>query len=179
MFRILIIALCLTWSVSSFSQENMLLLKKSGKVVIGDTSKIATPGNYSLYVQNGILTERVKVALRDQGEWKDTAFEFTPTIDQVSQSIISKSHLYGMPSASHLVENGYELKQMDALLLEQVEWLWQHVIDLNQEKDKVSKQLYSQAELLERMDALTKEMQALKSQNLQLQRKLESITTNK
>jgi len=51
-------------SLSAQSQD-VLLLKTSGKVVIGDTSLISTPGPYNLYVQNGILTEKVKVALRD------------------------------------------------------------------------------------------------------------------
>ncbi|MBK9688570.1 MAG: hypothetical protein IPO65_12770 [Saprospiraceae bacterium] len=34
--------------------QEIMLLKTSGKVVIGDTSQITTPGNYNLYVQHGI-----------------------------------------------------------------------------------------------------------------------------
>ena len=51
-------------SIALSAQHKILLLKTSSKVVIGDTTIITTPGNYNLYVQNGILTERVKVALK-------------------------------------------------------------------------------------------------------------------
>lgn len=124
----------------AFSQ-NMLLLKTSGKVVIGDTAQISTPGNYSLYVQNGILTERVKVSLKSGAEWADDAFGKTPTAAMVRQSIDSASHLYQMPSANELVKNGYELKEMDAKILQQVEWLWQHVIALKAENELLQKEI--------------------------------------
>jgi trimeric autotransporter adhesin len=124
----------------AFSQ-NMLLLKTSGKVVIGDTAQISTPGNYSLYVQNGILTERVKVTLKSDAEWADNAFTKTPTTAMVRQSIDSASHLYQMPSANELVKNGYELKEMDAKILQQVEWLWQHVIALKAENELLQKEI--------------------------------------
>jgi len=51
-------------SIALSAQHKILLLKTSSNVVIGDTTIITTPGNYNLYVQNGILTERVKVALK-------------------------------------------------------------------------------------------------------------------
>ena len=44
-----------------------------------------------------------------------------------------------MPSASFLVENGYELKDMDSKLLQQIEWLWQYVITLKQENEELKK----------------------------------------
>ncbi len=122
-------------SFSLYSQE-IMLLKSSGKVVIGDTSQIMTPGNYNLYVQNGILTERVKVALKDASEWSDDAFEMTPSIENVEKSIVEKKHLHDMPSVQTLLKDGYELKEMDALLLQQIEWLWQHVIALNKEREE-------------------------------------------
>ena len=49
--------------------QAIMVLKSSGKVVIGDTTQISTPGSYNLYVQNGILTERVKVSLKTTAEW--------------------------------------------------------------------------------------------------------------
>jgi len=51
-------------SFGSIWSQEIMLLKTTGKVVIGDTSQISTPGDYNLFVQNGILTERVKVARR-------------------------------------------------------------------------------------------------------------------
>ncbi len=121
--------------------QDVLLLKTSGKVVIGDTSLISTPGPYNLYVQNGILTEKVKVALRDASEWSDDAFDLTPSLEEVSNSIKEDSHLPEMPSAETLVSNGYELKDMDAKLLAQIEWLWQHTIKLDKENKLLRKEL--------------------------------------
>ena len=123
--------------------QDIMLLKTNGKVVIGDTSQISTLGAYNLYVQNGVLTERVKVALKNSGEWKDDAFSNTPALDDVKRSIEKQSHLYGMPSADELVREGYELKSMDARLLEQIEWLWQYTIQLAEEnkamKDEIER----------------------------------------
>jgi hypothetical protein len=134
--------------ISVHAQQDMLLLKSTGKVVIGDTSQITTPGNYNLYVQNGILTERVKVSLKSTAEWSDDAFDQTPSIDQVSQSITDKSHLFDMPSANSLVTEGYELKSMDAKLLQQIEWLWQHTIRLDEENKELKAEIANLKRLL-------------------------------
>ena len=143
-YKTLFVIVATVISSLASAQNDMLLLKSSGKVVIGDTSVINTPGDYNLYVQNGILTERVKVALHDQSEWKDDAFHNTPALDEVKLSIDRHSHLYGMPSAEKLVEEGYELKEMDAKLLEQIEWLWQHVIRLEEENKRLHSLIQSQ-----------------------------------
>lgn len=129
--------------VISLQAQDIMMLKTSGKVVIGDTSQISTPGNYNLYVQNGILTERVKVAVKTTTEWSDDAFDKTPTLKQVEDNIKQRSHLIDMPSAQTLVDQGYELKGMDAKLLQQIEWLWQHVIELEKQNNELKQQLHS------------------------------------
>lgn len=134
---ILILAM-LSFSVRA---QEILLLKSSGKVVIGDTSQITTPGNYNLYVQNGILTERVKVSLKTTAEWSDGAFSHTPSLAQVKTSIEKNQHLVDMPSALQLVKEGYELKAMDAKLLQQMEWLWQHMIRMETENEVLKAEL--------------------------------------
>ncbi|MBK9255718.1 MAG: hypothetical protein IPM42_09550 [Saprospiraceae bacterium] len=131
----------LSFIPSFFFAQEIMLLKSSGKVVIGDTSQITTPGNYNLYVQHGILTERVKVSLKSTTEWSDDAFDKTPSLDDVALSISENKHLVGIPSASQLVQNGYELKEMDASLLKQIEWLWQHVIRMEEENKLLKKEL--------------------------------------
>ena len=123
------------------AQQEILLLKTSGKVVIGDTTIITTPGNYNLYVQNGILTERVKVALKSEADWSDDAFGETPTIAEVKESIARDQHLVDMPSAASLTQTGYDVTQMDGKLLAQIEWLWQHTITLKEENVLLKKEL--------------------------------------
>ena len=115
------------------SSQEVMVLKTSGKVIIGDTTQISTPGPYNLYVQNGMMTEKVKVAVKNAADWSDDAFSKTPGLNVVKESIDQKSHLYNMPSAEQLVKEGYELQAMDAKIVEQVEWLWQHTLKLSEE----------------------------------------------
>ncbi len=103
-----LLTLLFLFSFQLFAQD-ILLLKTDGKVVIGDTSQISTPENYQLYVQNGILTERVKVALKESADWSDDSFERTPTLEAVQQSIKNNSHLINIPSAEEVSTKGYEL----------------------------------------------------------------------
>lgn len=139
-YFLLILASCL-FSSANLAGQDILLLKTNGKVVIGDTSQISTPGNYNLYIQNGILTERVKVALKDSADWSDDSFDKTPTLQAVDQSIKTNSHLINIPSAEEVVNQGYELQEMDAKLLEQIEWLWQHMIEMKAENEALRKEL--------------------------------------
>ena len=139
--HLMLTTLCLLLFSFGAQSQDILLLKTSGKVVIGDTSLISTPGPYNLYVQNGILTEKVKVALRDASEWSDHAFDLTPTLAEVNSSIEENNHLPNIPSAASLVQDGYELKAMDAKLLAQIEWLWQHTIKLDEENKLLRKEL--------------------------------------
>jgi len=131
--KLILIAVFSLLLINVSNGQDIMLLKTSGKVVIGDTAQISTPGPYNLYVQNGILTEKVKVAVKNTGEWSDDEWENTPSIADVKSAIKNNKHLPGIPSAETLVEAGYELKSMDAKLLAQIEWLWQHMIKLDAE----------------------------------------------
>jgi len=120
-----------------------MVLKASGKVVIGDTTQISTPGIYNLYVQNGVMTEKVKVAVKTEDDWRDHSFSQTPSIGTVQESIDNDSHLFNMPSAKTLVEEGYDVREMDASIVEQIEWLWQHTIELSEENKALRSELES------------------------------------
>lgn len=123
------------------SGQELMVLKTSGKVIIGDTTQISTPGPYNLYVQNGMMTEKVKVAIKNASDWSDDSFDKTPALELVEKSINNNSHLYNMPSADLLVKEGYELQAMDAKIVEQVEWLWQHTIKLSEENKTLKAEL--------------------------------------
>lgn len=116
----------------------LMSLADSGKLIIGEPS---TPGNYKLYVDGGILAEEVKVAISNASDWADDAFDKTPTIESVKSSIQNKSHLKEMPSADFLVENGFSLKEMDAKLLQQIEWLWMHTIRVSEENEVLKNEI--------------------------------------
>jgi trimeric autotransporter adhesin len=136
-FLIVFLAFAATYT---YAQE-IMLLKTTGKVVIGDTSQITTPGNYNLYVQHGILTEKVKVSLKNTADWSDDAFDKTPSIAEVKKAITDESHLLSMPSAADLVKTGYDVTAMDAKLLAQIEWLWQYTIKLQEDNEALKKRI--------------------------------------
>lgn len=116
----------------------LMSLTDNGKVVIGEPT---TPGNFKLYVDGGILAERVKIALSSSSDWADDAFDKTPTLEDVKSSIEDQSHLKEMPSVDFLLEHGYDLQDMDAKLLQQIEWLWIHMIDMKKENDALKERI--------------------------------------
>lgn len=92
------------------------------KVVIGDVSFVSD--DYSLFVENGIITESVRVAVPGSLEWPDYVFEpeyRLRDLNDVKQFIASNGHLPNIPSASEVCEKGIDLVDMDAKLLEKIE----------------------------------------------------------
>ncbi|MBS1581732.1 MAG: SprB repeat-containing protein [Bacteroidetes bacterium] len=116
---------------------NRLVLWNDGKVSIGDVST-ATPGAYLLYVEKGILTERVKTAVKSSAEWSDHVFQpnyrLMP-LDEVAAFIQEHGHLPSVPSADRMVEEGDDMLRTDALLLAKIEELTLYMLQL---KDRVA-----------------------------------------
>ena len=95
-----------------------------------------TPTDYNLFVSKGILTEKVKVAVKNASEWSDYVFapeyKLAP-LAEVEQHIKEKGHLPGVPSAAEVVEQGVDMAKMDAKLLEKIEELTLYMIDVKKE----------------------------------------------
>jgi trimeric autotransporter adhesin len=107
--------------------------KATGKVVLGNVS---TPNGYKLFVEQGILTEKVKVAVKTTANWADYVFDKNyqlPVLQQVEQYILKHQHLPGIPAASEVVKNGLDLGEMNAKLLGKIEELTLYVIALNKD----------------------------------------------
>ncbi|HRN37439.1 MAG TPA: hypothetical protein PLL18_11065 [Flavobacteriales bacterium] len=106
---------------------------------------------YSLFVGKGILTEKVKVALRNTSEWSDHVFlpnyRLMP-LKEVDTFIKEHGHLPGVPSAAQMVESGLDVVKTDAMLMEKIEVITLHLI------------------------AMEKQIQGLQQENLDLQRRL-------
>lgn len=119
-----------------------MCINKDGKVVIGNeliylyNNSNPAPGNYRLYVQKGILTERLKVSnIGDVTNWSDFVFnedyELMP-LNKVESYIKANKHLPQIPSAEEVVTQGIDVAEMDAKLLQKIEELTLYVI--NQQK---------------------------------------------
>lgn len=116
------------------------LLTVNGKTLIGNPALVTTPNGYKLYVEEGILTEKVKVAVLNTANWADYVFE--PSYEKMSLSdlesyVVENKHLPNIPSAEEVVENGIDLGEISSKLLEKIEELTLYLI----EQDKQIKNL--------------------------------------
>lgn len=107
----------------------------SGGVVIG-SGVGKTPAGYRLYVADGILTEKVKVAVKSTDDWSDHVFEkgyHLRSLGEVERYINQEKHLPGIPSAKEVVREGVDVGKMDARLLEKVEEMTLYLISIQKE----------------------------------------------
>jgi trimeric autotransporter adhesin len=118
---------------SSVGWSAFQIEKTTGKVMIGN---VTAPNGYKLFVEQGILTEKVKVAVKTTANWADYVFDKNyqlPVLQQVEQYIQQHQHLPGIPAASEVVKNGLDLGEMNAKLLGKIEELTLYVIALNKD----------------------------------------------
>ena len=95
---------------------------------------------YRMSVDGKIMAEEVRVELSQN--WPDYVFKpdykLMP-LDELSDEIKVLGHLPGVPAA-HVVEtDGFDLGEMNRILLEKVEELTLHIIDLNQQVQELKK----------------------------------------
>lgn len=124
---------------------NMSILN-SGQVAIGSglvTGAIPMPSGYLLYVQQGILTEKLKVAnSSDPTNWSDFVFDNNyklNSLSYVADYIKNNKHLPEIPSAKEIAKDGIDVADMDAKLLQKIEELTLYVIKLQNEVDELKK----------------------------------------
>ena len=125
----------------------------AGFVAIGDftaAGSTSTPGTgaintfpafnaqskYRLIVQDGILTEKLKVALRNGSEWAD--YVFAPdyklmSLEEVEKFTLNNKHLPNVPSADEMAKNGLDVTQTSAKLMEKIEELTLYMIQMNKD----------------------------------------------
>jgi hypothetical protein len=113
-----------------------------GTVKIGD---VPMPAGYKLYVEQGILTERVKVALKTSGNWADHVFApgyKLKSLPEVEKFIKENKHLPGIPSAETLVKDGgIDMNRMFAKQMEKIEELTLYMIEIKKENEQLKKEI--------------------------------------
>jgi len=134
------------WSGNNVSPGNhYLFLNDKGKISMGiNPADIcpngALPGNYRLYVKDGILTEKVKVANYCSNNWADYVFapdyQLKP-LAEVESFIAQNKHLPGIPSASEIEKEGLDLADMLSKQMAKIEELTLHTIALNKRLEKL------------------------------------------
>lgn len=137
------------WFNSGSSQPN-------GKIYIGSNASYpSTTGNYKLFVEGGILTEKVKVALRSTANWADYVFEKNyelMPLKNVEEYIAKHKHLPGIDSASELAKNGLDLAEMQSKHMAKIEEMMLYIIEQNKTIEKNIKDI---EELKKQVQVLT------------------------
>ncbi|MDI9862078.1 coiled-coil domain-containing protein [Flectobacillus roseus] len=128
------------------SNESGFLKNNNNRgVVIGEGIN-SLPEGYNLYVSEGILTEQVKVALKNTEDWADHVFskkhQLMP-LQKVEDYIKKHQHLPNIPSAAEMVISGNDLHQTDTKLLEKIEELTLYMIELKKENQQMKQEIES------------------------------------
>ena len=106
-----------------------LIIHNSGNVGIGTS----ITGSHKLAVEGSIGAREIKV---EASGWSDFVFENTfqlRTLEEVEQHINENGHLPEIPSESEVIENGINLGEMNAKLLQKIEELTLYLIEQNKE----------------------------------------------
>ena len=150
---------------SAISFKTSFLIDNDGRVSIGDNAfdiakkedgSYLSTDEYRLYVEKGIITEKVKCAIDKSTDWADYVFEEDyemMDIDDLEGFVTENKHLPNVPSAEEMVENGLDVAKMDAKLLEKIEEAYLYIIDMNKEMKTMN----------EKVDALANENDELKA----------------
>ena len=130
----------------TLTPEEQLINTNPGGIIIGKGLS-TTPTGYKLYVADGILTERIKVAVKSTSDWRDNVLMDgykLRSLKEVELFIKQNKHLPGVPSAVEMVTNGNDLHKTDAILLEKVEELMLYIIELKNENSELRADLNEQ-----------------------------------
>ncbi|MFN0214092.1 MAG: hypothetical protein ACKVT2_07535, partial [Saprospiraceae bacterium] len=98
------------------------------------------PSGYRLYVKDGILTEKIKIANYCSSQWADYVFapdyKLKP-LSEVEAFVKANKHLPNVPSAQDIEKDGLDVADMLARQMEKIEELMLHTIELNKRVEKL------------------------------------------
>ena len=93
---------------------------------------------YALAVDGGLLTTKVRI--KDVNQWPDYVFGdgYRPmSLGEVEDYVAANRHLPGVPSEAEVKAEGYDVAEMQAVLLGKIEELTLHVIRQQKEIDSL------------------------------------------
>ena len=116
----------------------------NGNMLVGDPATVSLPSGYKLYVETGILTEKVKVAIKTTGNWSDYVFEpgySLMPLNSLEAYVTANRHLPNIPSAEEVVKEGVDLGEMTSKLLGKVEELTLYIIQQDKKINELQKEI--------------------------------------
>ena len=118
-------------------------IKMSGKVGINTDNNFTGEYDYTLAVKGGVLTSEVYV--KEVDEWHDYVFDkdyqLMP-LDELAHFVSENKHLPDLPSEGEVLGKGYNIAEMDGILLKKIEELTLYIMDLQ-------RQLQAQQEIID------------------------------
>jgi len=106
-----------------------------GHVGIGIVNNLS---NYKLAVDGNVICEELKVKL--SGNWSDYVFQEDYNLrplKEVERFISINKHLPEVPTTKEVAENGFNVGEMNALMLKKIEELTLYIIALQKEVDQL------------------------------------------
>ena len=118
------------------AQGHITLRGKVGVNAFNNTS------DYALAVDGGILTD--KVLIRNVDEWHAAVFsddyKLMP-LNELKDYVTNHHHLPDVPSESEVMEEGYDMGEMQGLLLKKIEELTLYTIQLKELVERQQKEI--------------------------------------
>jgi hypothetical protein len=113
-------------------------------IVVGTGVNIPSGSTYKMAVGGGIITEKIRVATNGTTFWADYVFEPSfklRSLSEVAQYIKLNKHLPDIPSTAEVSQNGIDLAETQALLLQKVEELTLYMIEQDKQIQKLEKKV--------------------------------------
>lgn len=132
--------------------DDLMIIKRNGQIGIG--TGLDDLGNHKFAVQGSIGAREIKV---EASGWSDFVFYDgyeLRTLEEVEQHIEENGHLPEIPSKAEVTENGINLGEMNAKLLQKIEELTLYLIEQNKQLKNANQNIVE----------LQKEVSALKKQ---------------
>lgn len=132
------------YNTSSDLFEERMEITESGAVLIGN---VTGNSSYKLFVEKGILTEKLKVANKsDYINWSDFVFDKDYNLmplDKLDSYISENHHLPEIPTADDVRKDGIDIAEINAKLLQKIEELTLYVIQQQKEINVMKTKLKS------------------------------------
>ncbi len=145
-------------AVSTDPKIEAMRITKNGNVGIGTTST----GTHKLAVDGTIGAREIIV---ETGTWSDFVFDDNyklKDLEEVENFIEENNHLPDIPSEKEVLENGIQVGEMNAKLLQKIEELTLYMIEQNKKTEK-----------------LIEKVETLESKNKELEEKILKLETTK
>jgi hypothetical protein len=131
---ILILLLFFTSISVSFCQTKAdSVMYLSPYVVVGSKSAaIQLNGTYGMYVPKGILTEKVRVAIKNSAGWADYVFDkdyHLKPLSEVASFVRVNKHLPDVPTTEEVKAQGIDLAETQKILLQKIEEMTLYIIE--------------------------------------------------